>query len=254
MAIVLALLGLSLVVAVPFSWFAVVITGRYPVWLHGYVSGVLRWAARVQAYVLSLTDELPPFSLSAEPEPRWPYTNVIVPAMGFTLVAGLVGYFAAVAILSPGSIVTEVSYERLLAGNMEQGEALVQVDSREDAFDFNDTGTVELVAATDPADGLLPLLVGAPGHRLVAFELEVANESWTVLEIRDSYFGLKDRQGNNSDRLVVFADGRPPPTEVDRGEVTSVIVFFEIPDGVAPAELRFAMNHHVHRTLTYQFN
>ena len=137
---------------------------------------------------------------------------------------------------------------------MAAGEALVQVDSREDAFDFSDTGTIELVAATDPADGLLPLLVAAPGHRLVEFELEVANESWTVLEIRDSYFRLTDLQGNNSDRLVVLADGRPPPADVDRGQSTSIIVFFEIPDGVAPAELRFAMNHHVHRTLTYAFN
>jgi hypothetical protein len=251
--IILGLFGLSLLVAVPVSWVAVIVTGRYPVRLHGYVSGILRWAARVHAYVLSLTDELPPFSLLAEPEARWPYTDTIAAIMGFTLVGAVVGFFAVVAIVSPGNISAEVSYGRLLAGELDAGETLVQVDSREDSFDFSDTGTVELTAATDPADGLLPLLTAAPGHRLVAFELEVENESWTVLEIRDSYLGLKDRQGNKNRRLLVLVDGRPPPEDLDRGRSVSIIVFFEVPDDTAPAELRFRMNHHIHRTLTYRF-
>jgi hypothetical protein len=86
--IVLAALGLSLLIAVPVSWIAVIITGRYPVRLHGYVSGVLRWAVRVHAYVLSLTDELPPFSLSAQAEETWPHTKTIAAIVGLTAVAG----------------------------------------------------------------------------------------------------------------------------------------------------------------------
>src|SRR4030042_501093 len=49
---------------VVFAWFAILITGRFPQSLHGYVAGVIRWGTRVQAYFLSLTHEDPPFSLS----------------------------------------------------------------------------------------------------------------------------------------------------------------------------------------------
>ena len=62
--IILIILGLTLVAIVPISWFAILLTGRYPQGLHRYVSGILRWEARVQAYFLSLTDEFPPGSLN----------------------------------------------------------------------------------------------------------------------------------------------------------------------------------------------
>ena len=45
------------------AWFAILFTGRFPRGLHGLVVGWLRWQARVVAYVISLTDEYPPFSL-----------------------------------------------------------------------------------------------------------------------------------------------------------------------------------------------
>jgi hypothetical protein len=46
------------------SWFAILITGRYPPALYGFGVGALRWLIRVEAYVLLLVDEYPPFSLS----------------------------------------------------------------------------------------------------------------------------------------------------------------------------------------------
>ena len=46
------------------SWFAILITGRYPPSLYGFGVGALRWLIRVEAYVLLLVDEYPPFSLS----------------------------------------------------------------------------------------------------------------------------------------------------------------------------------------------
>jgi hypothetical protein len=249
--IVLALLGLSLVVAVPFSWFAVVITGRYPVWLHGYVSGVLRWAARVHAYVLSLTDVLPPFSLSAEPDPRWPYTTKIAPTIGLTAVAGFVAFALAVLILRPGDIVAEVSYERLVAAELSADDTRVQVDAGQDDFDYSQTGTVELDAAVDPADDLLPLVSAASGHRLVEFELTIEAQTWDFLQVTESDFRLTDQNGNHTQPLLVLVDGRPPMVELDRGDTASIIVFFEIPDEATPTALRVRLDHHVHRTLTY---
>jgi hypothetical protein len=251
--IALAALGLTLVVAVPFGWFAVVLTGRYPASLHDHVLGTLRWAARVQAYVLSLTDELPPFSMLAEPGPRHPHANAIAAAIGLTAVAGFVAFAAALFILRPGDIVAEVPYQRLLAGELSPGETRIQVDSGQDDFDYSQTGTVELSAAADPANQLLPLITPESGYRLVEFELAMENQSYPVFEITQSDFRLTDQHGNHHPPLLVLVDGRPPTAEVDQGETASTIVFFEIPNDTTPAELRLRMEHHVHRTLTYIF-
>ncbi|MBI3400376.1 MAG: DUF4389 domain-containing protein [Acidobacteria bacterium] len=46
------------------SWFLILITGEYPGGLYEFGVGTLRWLLRVEAYVLLLVDEYPPFSLS----------------------------------------------------------------------------------------------------------------------------------------------------------------------------------------------
>jgi hypothetical protein len=46
------------------SWFAILVTGRYPKDLFDFVVGVSRWTNRVMAYALMLvTDRYPPFRL-----------------------------------------------------------------------------------------------------------------------------------------------------------------------------------------------
>jgi hypothetical protein len=63
--IVLWFLGVFALVAVVIAWFAILVTGRYPRALFDYVTGVFRWALRVQAYAgLFITDRYPPFSVS----------------------------------------------------------------------------------------------------------------------------------------------------------------------------------------------
>ncbi len=61
--IILIFLYVAVFVVVVIAWFAVLFTGRYPQGLHTFVAGVFRWSLRVQAYIISLTDEYPPFSL-----------------------------------------------------------------------------------------------------------------------------------------------------------------------------------------------
>jgi hypothetical protein len=43
------------------AWLAILFTGRYPAALQGFGSGVMRWLLRVEAYLLLLVDEFPPF-------------------------------------------------------------------------------------------------------------------------------------------------------------------------------------------------
>ena len=45
------------------AWFAILWTGRYPAPLYAIAAGALQWLLRVEAYLLLLVDEYPPFEL-----------------------------------------------------------------------------------------------------------------------------------------------------------------------------------------------
>ena len=45
------------------AWFAILFTGFYPASLYPFGVGVMRWILRVEAYMLLLVDEYPPFTL-----------------------------------------------------------------------------------------------------------------------------------------------------------------------------------------------
>ena len=56
-------LGLVWCLSTVIAWVAILVTGRYPEALLEFAMGVFRWNTRVEAYVLLLTDEYPPFAL-----------------------------------------------------------------------------------------------------------------------------------------------------------------------------------------------
>jgi hypothetical protein len=45
------------------AWFAILFTGAYPPSLFPFGAGVMRWMVRVEAYLLLLIDEYPPFAI-----------------------------------------------------------------------------------------------------------------------------------------------------------------------------------------------
>jgi len=45
------------------AWFSILFTGSFPAGLHAFGVGALRWRMRVEAYLLLLVDDYPPFSL-----------------------------------------------------------------------------------------------------------------------------------------------------------------------------------------------
>ena len=61
--IVLFFVDFAWVITTIISWFAIIFTGRVPEDFYRFGVGVLRWNVRVQAYVLLLRDEYPPFHL-----------------------------------------------------------------------------------------------------------------------------------------------------------------------------------------------
>lgn len=54
------IIGLLFVVFV--AWWAILFTGKIPRSMFSYISGTIRWANNVNAYLLFLTDEYPPFT------------------------------------------------------------------------------------------------------------------------------------------------------------------------------------------------
>jgi hypothetical protein len=61
---VLYFLGFAAVVGIFIAWWAVLFTRSYPVGIFNFVNGVVRWQLRVQAYILLMTEQYPPFSLA----------------------------------------------------------------------------------------------------------------------------------------------------------------------------------------------
>ncbi len=46
------------------AWFAILFTGAYPQSLYAFGVGALTWRLRVEAYLLLMVDDYPPFSLA----------------------------------------------------------------------------------------------------------------------------------------------------------------------------------------------
>ena len=65
--LVLAVLLVAWLVTAIIGWFAVLLSGRYPDGLWTFGEGVMRWGLRLEAYLLLLHDEYPPFSLQETP-------------------------------------------------------------------------------------------------------------------------------------------------------------------------------------------
>lgn len=61
--VVLVLLWFAWCLATMIAWVAILVTGRHPQALYDFGAGVLRWRLRVDAYLLLLVDDYPPFSL-----------------------------------------------------------------------------------------------------------------------------------------------------------------------------------------------
>lgn len=61
--VALWVLGIMWGITTVVAWFTIVFTGSYPDGLFRFGVGALRWSTRVEAYVLLLTDEYPPFAI-----------------------------------------------------------------------------------------------------------------------------------------------------------------------------------------------
>ncbi len=232
--IVLSVLALTLVVIVPIGWFAVLFTGKYPQGLHGYVTGIMRWSARVGAYTISLTDEFPPFSLSANAGAGSDSAQAFSAVAGVLATGGIVAGIVVAVIFSLGEdVVTDVSYERLVAGEVRAGEAVVEVNGWK----------LELVDGLDPANEVVGLLQPLPGHRLVIFTFFITNVSdnsdRTVGFLHRNDFDMVDAMMQERAPLLVVVGRRSTPERVRPHETVRVDAVFEVGTGTRPESVSF---------------
>jgi len=238
--IILAFLWLGAAIVTVIAWFFILFAGRYPRGLYEYVAGVLRWNARVGAYVLSLTDEYPPFNLSAGAGPAGGDAYLISGILGFLLAGGGIAAGVAVTLLLGEATEVQVNYESLQAGR---------------PADVADAGlvTVGLLSVSDPLTGVEMLLEPGPGRRLVMFELSVLNDSGPDMDIERSDFKLKDEDGKKHEPQLVTVDGRAATQEVEEDERATVRAVFELPEGVAPTELKYEPSRPGRNSVKYVF-
>ena len=250
--IIVEVLLLTVLVVTLVGWFAILINGRFPRALQQYVAGVLRWGARVQAYVLSLTDAYPPFSLAADVGQAGRRSYVLASVLGSLAVAAVIGLFVTLLVaFAVGSqrIVTQVSYARLVAGATQHGEGIAEVHS----------GRFELRGAVDPAGGQYAFLAPAPGHRLIEFRFFMENYRGAGQEvpIRKERFELRDTGGDEHEPLIATVNrNRIAPFDVASGDTATLQLVFTLPAGADPVELEYRVLDYAGpfgETIVYEF-
>jgi len=183
--LVLYVLAIAAEVVAVIGWFAALFTGRLPAGLADFLTGWLRWSARVYAYVGLLTDQYPPFALADADYPvrlsaapgqlnRLAVLFRLILAIPASLLLALIGYGAAVIGIVIWLIV-------LVTGSMpaplhQAVAAVIRYSARFYGYFFLMSGTYPGGLFGDPAEpdvapvaaGLLAAPVdagpGQPGH------------------------------------------------------------------------------------------
>jgi len=238
--IILFFLWIGALLVTILAWFFILVMGRYPQGLFDYVAGVMRWGARVNAYFLSLTDEYPPFNLSATAGPAGGDAYLVSSIIGFLLTGGIIALAAVAVATLPEETEVEVNYAGLREGRPAASVEIADV-------------WVRLRSVSDPLGEEETLLEPDPGNRLVGFEFSMENNSSRDVEIRESDFKLKDEEGDKHDAELVTVAGRPAPGEVEEDGQATVEVIFELPSEVDPARLDFSPGFAFAKTVRYVF-
>ncbi len=238
--VVLGFLWVGAYVALVIAWFAILFTGRFPRGLHSYVAGVIRWGMRVQAYIFSLTDEYPPFSLSEEAGPAGRDTYIISSVIGWLLGAGIIAAVLAATIAAEETVRVDVSYADLKAGQAVRTVEIWDVE-------------VTLTGAMDPADDAFPLLIAEEDKRFVAFQLTIDNEKDRSVVVSDSNFRLKDSDGDWQGPLLAVVGGRVTPVKIGEDAKAEVTLVFEIGDDIDPVELKYRRGFAGVKRVIYEF-
>jgi hypothetical protein len=237
--IVLMFLVFGAAIVTVIAWFFIIFSGRYPRGLFDYVTGVMRWGARVGAYVLSLTDEYPPFNLSATAGPAGGDAYLISGILGFLLAGAGIAGGVAVVVLVGDELEVQANYRNLQAETpaptVEIGDVMVALRSVSDPFQEE------------------TLLEPGPGSRLVMFEFSVENDSFREIKVEESDFQLRDAEGDRQKPQLVLVGGHSAPRDIEKGRRATVLVVFEVREGLDATELKYSPSFGFRKDVKYEF-
>lgn len=229
--IVVTLLQYAAYAIVAVGWLVILLTGKFPKGLHDFVVGVNRWRERVYAYSISLTDEYPPYSMSADAPAATGTARTVSSVIGGLAIAAGVAGLVLLIVLVPWTgedRVSRVSYEELQRGDISFEEAHLRIGAVD----------LELLSALDPADEVIQLITPRPGYRMVLFSLVIANNGREGYWVNSGDFELNDSD-DARDPILVVAGRRSPPLRLGEGDWAGVDVLFEVPDNEDPQRLSY---------------
>jgi hypothetical protein len=228
---ILALLIIASTFVTFIAWWAILFTGKFPRGLHKFVVGVMRWTARVTAYVQSLTDVFPPYSLDedAGPGSAEPVSALLGGVLLVLLASASIAAAVALNPYSGGTTSASVSYRTALAGGLPPTEGILTLDGV----------TFELQRGDDAFAS--DLIKPTAGHHLVALSVGYDNRRLFRTpghhDLELSAVRLATDAGVDN-AVLLTADGVPAPTDITHGRRVAVRAFFDVKDGETPVELR----------------
>lgn len=244
--IVLFFLTIAAAFVVFIGWWAVLFTGRFPQGLHRFVVGVMRWSARVSAYVESLTDAYPPFSLDEDAGPGSSGTELVSAIIGGAVTVLMIGAVATGAALLyryfTDTKSVQVNYQQALSGNLSGA-------TREQTFD-------KVTFSLDEGDDSYSSQFLSPpeGSRIVAMTVGYYNSkalrSGSDVEL-DS-LRLKTNTRTYAAR-VLTVEGAPAPLDVPHGQELVMKAYFQIDDDASVEELQAYPDADVDRHVVWEF-
>jgi hypothetical protein len=210
------------------AWWAILFTGRYPRGLFRFAVGVLRWQQRVFAYVFLLRDEYPPYSVRAEARPGNEALSALIGAPLFAAYIAFL-FLPFFGMFAGGTTRVRVDQQALTTrGALAREDVSAESGSiRIMLLDYDDLA----FSADSEVD---------PGYRLVAFRIAAEKSGWVPALWTPYFFSVRDCAGQaysvdgsaTSAKGVVFGIlWRSGKLEKD--------VYFQLPSGADPCELRY---------------
>jgi len=223
----------ALVVSV-MAWFAVLLTGRYPRGLFGFVTGAGRWYYRAAAYFLSFNDRYPPYAISADAGPASRGTVMVSGIIGALMAGGLAAAIGTVAYLDSGGQDQDVKYADLVAG---RANLATIYSGEEGTADFS----VRLTRAYDPGQDLIRVLEPPAGSRVAVFEWVMVNLGFDDELLEDGIARLTYDAGGERHSVraeLITAGGHVAPVSLEVTTQVRMRAVFIIPREATPVSLR----------------
>jgi len=210
------------------SWFAILITGRYPRGLFKFSVGVMRWYVRMASYLYLLRDEYPPYTINADARPG---NEVLSAIVGFPLFIAYVSLNLLPFAGFLGGGTTTVDVQR---ATLQSPPALARERPTGEANSLR----ITLLSYDDRA-GTPRALNGrrTAGYHLVAFRVRAEKDGFWPTLYTPVLFSLRDCLGNS---YALETDESDFTVRLFwRSGNTAGDIYFRFPDGQSPCSLKY---------------